>query len=390
MTLAEAQSTQRNENRGRRDYRIDGINAIRLIECATQGIQEIVEAVNTAESSSRAVSGNAAPADETAARLASQLVRADPNVTAFLQHLRAERNASPHTLDGYRRDITQFVHLMWARHGGQQCRWEDIDSTSARQFLLALQKHGLARTSLQRKISSLRSLFRFLVREEVLEGNPFAGLRSPKTPKRLPQVLSVGEIGRLLAAPERYWRQRAPADGAGADDFAEFAAARDAAILEVIYSGGLRISEAVGLDFEDIDFLSATFTVRGKGRKERLCALGRPAIDALRAYLGKRAALGLGSKRSRGALFLNRAGGRITARSVQRAFKSYLREAELSQDCTPHKLRHSFATHLLDAGADLRSVQELLGHASLSTTQIYTHVSAERLIEAYTKAHPRA
>ena len=269
--------------------------------------------------------------------------------------------------------------------------WRKVTSLHGRRFALELQKLDLARTSLQRKMSSLRSFFRFLVREDLIEGNPFVGLQTARAPRRLPQVLTMTEVDRLLQAPDTYWTAHAPNDPS--DDAAlraEFAAARDGAILEVIYSGGLRISEAVGLDYERIDFLSATFVVRGKGRKERLCALGKPAVKALRDYLAKREKLGLARRRQRGALFLNARGGRLTAKSVQRSFKRYLQVAQLPQDYTPHKLRHSFATHLLDAGADLRSVQELLGHASLSTTQIYTHVSVERLIEVYAKAHPRA
>jgi integrase/recombinase XerC len=241
----------------------------------------------------------------------------------------------------------------------------------------------------RRKVSSLRSFARFLVREGLLPGNPFAGLQSAPVSRRLPKVLSVAQVDRLLAAPAAYW-QRAAADSPEAQDAADFAAKRDAALLEVIYSGGLRVSEAVGMDISHIDFLSSTFTVRGKGRKERLCALGAPAQQALKAYFDARRRRGLGSRQARGPVFLNQKGGRLSARSVQRSLKRYLAEADLPPDCTPHKLRHSFATHLLDAGADLRSVQELLGHASLSTTQIYTHVSAERLKEVYAKAHPRA
>ena len=314
----------------------------------------------------------------------------DPWLARFIQYLRTERNASEHTIDGYYRDICQFVRLVLAPDG-QQPDWSSVTSLHGRRFALELQKLDLARTSLQRKMSSLRSFFRFLVREELIEGNPFAGLQTARAPRRLPQVLSVSEVDRLLQAPQAYWAAHSPDDAR--DDAAlraEFAAARDGAILEVIYSGGLRISEATGLDYESIDFLSGSFIVRGKGRKERLCALGKPAVAALRQYLVARDKLGLATRRQRGALFLNATGGRLTARSVQRSFKRYLQVAQLPQDCTPHKLRHSFATHLLNAGADLRSVQELLGHASLSTTQIYTHVSPERLIEAYAKAHPRA
>ncbi len=316
-------------------------------------------------------------------------VATDPHVKGFLQYLRTERDASQHTLDSYWRDIVQFVTDVFGDPGPAVPAWTDLNAGHARRFTVLLQSRGLARSSIQRKLSSLRSFARYLVREEVLEGNPFASLPAMKAPQRLPQVLTVNEVGRLLDAPAAYWG-RHPADSPAAQATAELAAARDSAILEVIYSGGLRISEAVSLNVEEIDFFSATFVVRGKGKKERMCGLGAPAISAVQNYLTVRQKLGFGGRRAKGPLFLNPRGDRLTARSVQRNFKHYLRESNLPADSTPHKLRHSFATHLLDAGADLRSVQELLGHKNLSTTQIYTHVSAERLIAAYAKAHPRA
>jgi integrase/recombinase XerC len=300
-----------------------------------------------------------------------------------MRYLCLERDASVHTLKAYRRDIAQFASLVWPE-GGAAPDWQGVDSTMVRQFLMRLQQNGLGRSSVQRKLSSLRSFGRFLVREGLLPGNPFSGVLAAKRPQRLPKVLSVSEVDRLLAAPADYWKLQA-------ETAADFAAKRDAAMLEVIYSGGLRISEAVQLDLAHLDFYSETFVVRGKGRKERMCALGRPAIKALKDYLRVREAVGLGGRRQPGPLFVNqRDGARITARSVQRFFKIYLATAGLPPNYTPHQLRHSFATHLLDSGADLRSVQELLGHASLSTTQIYTHVSAERMLEVYRQAHPRA
>jgi len=297
---------------------------------------------------------------------------------------------SPHTMDGYCRDIVQFADTVWARGRVDSADWSALDLASARRFVVALQRRGLARSSIQRKISSLRSFARYLVREGVLAGNPFSGLQTPQRPRRLPQVLTVEEVGRLLDAPGKHW-SKAAMNGLIKTGSADFAAARDAAILEVLYSGGLRIDEAAQLDMSNVDFLSGSVIVRGKGRKQRVCVLGRPAERALKHYLELRAMAGLGERRAPGPLFVNqRDGCRLTARSVQRSFKTYLREAGLSPALTPHKLRHSFATHLLDAGADLRSVQEMLGHANLSTTQIYTHVSTQRLIEAYNKAHPRA
>ncbi len=327
-------------------------------------------------------------ADEARARLAAR-VGADPEVAAFVAYLRHEKQASPHTVDGYFRDLCQFVELVWGE-AADGWSWGRLDIGAARRFAVVLTTRGLARTSIQRKVSSLRSFARFMSRQGSLGANPFVGLRTARAPRRLPQVLSVEEMGRLLDAPLACFERRPVGEKAQAEAVARFAARRDAAILEVIYSGGLRISEAVGMDFQDVDLLSCTMRIRGKGKKERLGALGAPAIRALRDYLAERERLGLGGRRQPGALFVGRLGERLTARSVQRSLKTYLAAASLPPDTTPHKLRHSFATHLLDAGADLRSVQELLGHSSLSTTQIYTHVSSERMKEVYRRAHPRA
>jgi len=336
---------------------------------------------------------DAPPAGPVAAKeRAAAAVAADGQVQGFLKYLRAERNASVHTLDAYRRDLVQCAELMgWPPAGAAAVPWSRFNLALGRQFVMLLQqKAGLSRVSVRRKVSSLRAFCRFLVREGALPGNPLAGLASAKAPRRLPQVLTRDQVAKLLDAPAAFWAADiSDRTGKRLDD-ALLALRRDAALLEAIYSGGLRISEAVGLDLKDVDLFSGVFTVRGKGKKQRMCLLGKPALAALRAYLETRENLGLSGRRQPGALFLNLDGGRLTARSVQRQFKLYLRQAELPASCTPHKLRHSFATHLLDAGADLRSVQELLGHASLSTTQIYTHVSAERLLEAYGKAHPRA
>ncbi len=316
----------------------------------------------------------------------------DPHRDDFLRYLSVERAASAHTVAAYQRDIAQFVELIRPGQDDSVMDWPAVDTASARRFLVGLQQAGLSRPSVQRKLSSLRSFFRFMVREGVREGNPFSGLRATVRARRLPHVLSVDEVGRLLEAPQRYWqRLERSAETASQREAARFAAKRDGAILEIIYSGGLRISEAVGLDYGDLDFFADSFVVRGKGKKERLCALGKPALRIMQEYLALREELGMAGRRQRGAVFLNqRDGRRLTARSVQRSFKLYLAESGLPPTCTPHQLRHSFATHLLDAGADLRSVQEMLGHANLSTTQIYTHVSAQRLLDAYSQAHPRA
>ncbi len=335
----------------------------------------------------KATAKNQPPMRDASADCAAGLLR-DPWIARFIRHLETERNASRHTVDAYARDLAQFIRLArWKTAADGALPWKSIDREAARKFLVTLQADGLARRSVLRKLSSLRSFCRFLVREGVLDGNPAAHIGTLKTPKSLPQVLTQDQVVRLLAAPAAYWTRAVQSDATPAQrGAAEVAAARDAAVLEVIYSAGLRISEAVGLNQEDVDQETGVFKVRGKGQKERFCYLGRPALAAIRSYLPLRG-IALPGKNP---LFLNHRGGRLTARSVQRSFKWFLREAGLPPDCTPHKLRHSFATHLLDAGADLRSVQELLGHASLSTTQIYTHVSTERLMQAYAKAHPRS
>ncbi len=313
------------------------------------------------------------------------LVKQDSSVLSFIKHLQVERQVSGHTVSGYLSDLVQFAVFLQEQH--LPLAWERVDATLARRYAMELQERKLASASIQRKLSSLRSFYRYLQRRNDLEENPFAAVRRQRGRRPLPLVCGRDEVVRLLEAAPRYWGKMAVAGSKGDVDFAS---ARDVAILEVLYSGGLRIGEAVGLDLADIDFLSGLCVVRGKGKKERVCLLGRPAVSALRGYLRERERLGLAGSRQPGPLFLNQEGSRLTPRSVQRQLKLYLREAGLPPSYTPHKLRHSFATHLLDAGADLRSVQELLGHANLSTTQIYTHVSAERLISAYDHAHPRA
>ncbi len=315
----------------------------------------------------------------------------DGKLQMFLSYLRHEKNASEHTASGYRIDIVQFATLI-LKHDpeSEDVDWASADIMDARSFVVQLQQdENLTKTSTLRKLSGVRSFYRFLVREGLAEKNPFEGLTSPKREKRLPKYMTVAEVGRLLDAPEKVWADAYARDLAKDEGSALFASARDSAMLELIYSGGVRISEAIGLNLGDIDLLSGIMKVRGKGKKERLCALGNPACRAIRKYLSLRKTR-TGNERREAPLFVNKDGQRITARSFQRNFKRYLIQAELPPDMTPHKLRHSFATHLLDAGADLRSVQELLGHENLSTTQIYTHISAERLKVVYNKAHPRA
>ena len=310
------------------------------------------------------------------------------NVENFLAYLRNERQASEHTISNYAMDIEQFAHIT-LNSSLEKANWRKADVYQARSFIVSLQKENLARTSIQRKISSLRSFYRFLVREDIAETNPFVGITSPKKSKKLPKYMSIGEVGRLLDSPALYWKEALAKGIAKDDDSAKFASARDTAMLEVIYSGGLRISEALGLNFADLDNRQGIIKVKGKGKKERIAALGAPAQKALEHYFKVRE-IRSGNSLPPAPIFINKHGNRLSARSFQRFFKCYLMTAELPHDMTPHKLRHSFATHLLNAGADLRSVQELLGHANLSTTQIYTHISSERLKVVYNQAHPRA
>jgi integrase/recombinase XerC len=322
---------------------------------------------------------------------ASLSIADDPAVAQFVRHLRAERNASEHTLAGYLSDIRQFCVQLWGEKAAPPFPWKSPDRFVARRFLASFQKAGMAPATASRKMSSLRSFFRFMVREGLVKDNPFVGLQQPKARRRLPKVLSQDEVLRLLEAPARLRAQARAKEEKGAARFADYAALRDTAILELLYSTGMRIAELCGLTDARLDLLSGTALVRGKGKKERFCPIGRPAAKALQSALDARDGLvaGLGLPRAQ-ALFVNKNGGRLTPRSVERSLKKYLAEAGLDPAVTPHVMRHSFATHMLDAGADLRSVQELLGHASLSTTQIYTHVSVERLKEEYGKAHPRA
>ena len=297
---------------------------------------------------------------------------ADALADGFLNYLRIERNASPLTLRNYAAEIEAYR----AWHDGKtktQVDWAQVDAFQVRSYLVHLSERQYDRTTIHLKISALRSFFRWLVRSERMKQNPVVGLTLPKLQRKLPKFLTIQQIEALLNAP---LAEKKPES--------QLAVWRDKAILEVLYSGGLRIHELTGLNDDDLDILGEVARVRGKGKKERLTPLGAPAIEAVQKYLELR------RRTARGPLFVNRFGGRLTMRSVQRMLKKYLLAAGLDPSLTPHKLRHSFATHMLDAGADLRSVQELLGHASLSTTQIYTHITPERLKKVYDKAHPRA
>jgi len=315
-------------------------------------------------------------------------VAGNPRVGHFVRYLDSERNASRHTIDSYLVDIRQFVGFTWPNAAGPDWPWGDADRYAARRFLVELQRAGMSRATTGRKLASLRSFYRFLEKEEYVEGNPFSGLVAPKRARRLPRILSVSEVARLIAAPARAFAA-VKKRGVKTDGRREYAAARDTALLEVLYSTGARVSEAAGIGEADVDLLSGIVKVRGKGKKERMCPLGTPACRALRVLLEMNRRLWPGNRRG-GKAFANLQGSPLSARSIQRMIKKHLAGANLKAEFSPHTLRHSFATHMLDAGADLRSVQELLGHASLSTTQIYTHISVERLKKVYEQSHPRA
>jgi len=292
------------------------------------------------------------------------------HVDAFLKRLAATRGASEHTLRAYRMDLGELVSFLDER-GIDEPR--EVTPRTLRSFLARLDDRGLARSSIQRKLSAVRSLFKQLLEEGWVDAHPALGLRQARVARTLPTCLETGEIERLLEAPD-------PLTPAGR---------RDRALLEVMYSAGTRAAETVGLDSGDLDLPRGLARVRGKGRKERLAPLGTHAVRALRDYL-EDPQRPHGKPPHKHAIFLNLQGGRLTTRSLGRLVDRHALAAGIHRRATPHTLRHSFATHLLDAGADLRAVQELLGHEHLVTTQIYTHVSIERLRKIYEQAHPRA
>ncbi|MGN0854012.1 MAG: tyrosine-type recombinase/integrase [Kiritimatiellia bacterium] len=305
----------------------------------------------------------------------------DPLVQRFDAYLLAERNVSANTRAGYRIDLAQFVAHKWGALGRPPFPWLAVCAGDAQAFLSAFGQAAAAATTVRRKLAALRTFFRFLQREREIIDNPFSALRGPRMAKTLPKVLSVAEVARFLSRPRKDFE-----DGL----ITAYAYRRDTAIFEFLYSTGCRISEAIAVKWGGIDFHRGTVIVTGKGAKDRLVILGRPAVAALQALREEIAAQNPDLAGDAAFAFLGARMQRLSARFVERRMKRYLAEEELPTDISPHKLRHSFATHLLDAGADLRSVQELLGHASLATTQIYTHVSIERLRDEYAKFHPRA
>jgi integrase/recombinase XerC len=295
-------------------------------------------------------------------------------VARFLQYLRVEKNASDLTIKSYREDLALLVEYLSEAYGGACPGPGEITTLDLRGYTAHLHSAGYSKATIARRLASLRSFFRFGGREGWCKSNPAKPLRNPRGGRKLPHFLTTDELGRLLEAP--------PGGHA--------AGMRDRAILETMYSAGLRVSEVVGLNDSDLDFAADIVRVRGKGRRERLAPIGSFAHRALAHWLDVRKlhpALKAGAVAP---VFVNKFGRRLTTRSVGRMLEKYLKTTGLDRRTTPHTLRHSFATHLLDRGADIRSVQELLGHKSLTTTQIYTHVTTARLREVYERAHPRA
>ena len=315
----------------------------------------------------------------------------------FLQFLRVEKNASDLTLKSYKEDLEALTEYLFDLYDGRIPTPSEVTTMQLRGYLAAMHEAGYARATIARRLASLRSLYQFGQRERWADENPAKPLRNPKGGRKLPHFLSTDEVGKLLIAPD------------ATDPFG----IRDRAMLETMYSAGLRVSELVGMNLGDLSLTEGLVRVRGKGRKERFAPLGSYAVKAIRIWFAPRKKLLAGemdvlgrtravAKRSKAAkisintspaetpLFLNKFGGRMTTRSTARMLIKYLKQTQLDARTTPHTLRHSFATHLLNNGADIRSVQELLGHKSLITTQIYTHLNTENLIKIYNKAHPRA
>ncbi len=293
-----------------------------------------------------------------------------PVIKRFLRYLDVERDVSPHTLKGYREDLESLAVYL-SDDSGKPPAPGGIDPLDLRQYISDLHEAGYARTSISRRLASLRSFFRFAQREGIVDSNPAKPLRNPRKQRQLPHFMTSDEVERLLLAPESDQRM----------------GARDLAILETMYSTGVRVSELVGLNLADVELDEGVARVRGKGRRERYAPLGSFAVGAIRGWLEHRHEEELERD---DAIFVSRLGSRLSTRSVGRMLEKYLAKAGLDRRTTPHTLRHSFATHLLDRGADIRSVQELLGHRSLVTTQVYTHLTTATLRKAYEKAHPRA
>ncbi len=288
-------------------------------------------------------------------------------VESFLQHLHNERRLSPHTLANYQRDLVAFAAYCFTRDVSD---WRSIDEHRLRAYSALRHREGLSGRSLQRNLSAIRSFFNYLLREGVLRHNPGQGIRAPKSPRKLPRTLDVDQVGRLLAVEQR-------------DPLAH----RDRAMMELVYSSGLRLAELVSLNLNDVDLADGTVRVTGKGAKTRVVPVGRYAGTALKDWLAVRAEL---TGPDQPALFVNRNGRRLGARSVQLRLRGWALKQGMDVNVHPHMLRHCFASHLLESSGDLRAVQELLGHADIATTQVYTHLDFQHLAKVYDQAHPRA
>lgn len=311
---------------------------------------------------------------------AADTVSLHPDVAEFLTHLEKERDVSPHTVAAYRRDLRAFTTFLAQHSGTESWTWSGVDRLTLRSFLGFLTRRQLSKRSTARALSAVRSLFRWLHRQDIVDANPGRSVASPKLDRYLPAYLDRPQVERLFEQAEvRAWEGR-------------FSDVRNLAMLELFYSTGMRLAELHGINRQDLDLVSQQVKVRGKGRKERILPVGNHAQLALRNYESKRDELArtIGAKADRAAFFLSERGRRISRRAIQAIVTRYLKRVDEEAGLSTHSLRHTFATHLLDAGADLRAVQELLGHASISTTQIYTHTSVERLKKVHQKAHPRA
>ena len=286
-------------------------------------------------------------------------------IDKFINYLKIEKNASGYTILNYSIDLRDFAAFLG------EAGVDSVNYLFLRKYLAHMKEKNYSKRTVARKLATLRSFFKFLYREGYIKTNPSSGISTPKLDKKLPIFLDMDEVSKLIEAP----------------DEKDLTGLRDRAIMETLYSTGIRVGELVHISLNDVDFIGGVIKVFGKGKKERLAPIGDKALCSIRAYLGKRTAAKLNDKK---AVFLNKDGGRLTDRSVRRIIEKYVKRVSLREGVSPHTLRHSFATHLLNRGADLRSVQELLGHMNLSTTQIYTHVTTQRLKEVYDKAHPRA
>jgi integrase/recombinase XerC len=306
--------------------------------------------------------------------------RVDLQVADFLRQIADERQLSEHTVRSYRKDLSDLQRFLTGYHGTPEWSWSELDRLTLRAFMGWCQRQGLSRRTVARKLSAVRSFYRFLHVEERVPANPTRAVRAPKAEKRLPGHLGAADVGAVFRGAELRAAENT------------LAGTRDLVVLEVLYGSGLRLSELHGLDVADLDLVSEQAKVRGKGRKERIVPLTRAATAAIRRYEPRRAETLSAASRAddRRALLLNQNGRRLSRRSIQETVRRSLELAAAADGLSAHSLRHSFATHLLDAGADLMAVKELLGHASLSTTRIYTHTSRERLKQVYRDAHPRS